>query len=60
MDFMIQRNIRNLEHRVVEITQAEQKNEKRMKKNGDSLKELWDNIKHNNIIGMGLNEKRER
>ncbi|MFW3398430.1 hypothetical protein ACN9K5_10680 [Aliarcobacter butzleri] len=31
--------------RLEETTQAEQIKEKRIKKNEDSLKELWDNIK---------------
>ena len=34
---------------MVEITAAEQNTEKRMKKNEDSLKDLWDNIKCTNI-----------
>uniref|UniRef100_A0A8D1CWT3 L1 transposable element RRM domain-containing protein n=2 Tax=Sus scrofa TaxID=9823 RepID=A0A8D1CWT3_PIG len=39
---------------------AEQKREKRMKKNEESFRELWDNIKHTNIriIGMPEGEKR--
>ena len=37
------------EDRMVEITAAEQNIEKRMKRNEDSLRDLWDNIKHNSI-----------
>ena len=33
----------------VEITTAEQNKEKRMKRIEDSLRDLWDNIKHTNI-----------
>ena len=33
-----------LEDRVVEITDSEQKKGKRMKRNEDSLRDLWDNI----------------
>ena len=39
----------------------EQNKEKRMKRNEDSLRDLWDNIKHNNILIIGVpEEKRER
>ena len=31
---------------MVKITATEQNIEKRMKKNEDSLRDLWDNIKH--------------
>ena len=47
----------------MEITDAEQTKEKRMKKkNENSLRKLWDNIKHTNIriIGMPEGEERER
>ena len=37
--------ISKVEDRVVEITDVEQKREKRLKRNEDSLRELWDNIK---------------
>ena len=38
-----------LEDRMVEITAEEQNKEKRMKRTEDSLRDLWDNIKHTNI-----------
>ena len=38
----------DLEDRMVEITATEQNIEKRMKRNEDSLRDLWDNIKHTN------------
>ena len=38
-----------LEDKIVEITTAEQNKEKRMKRMEDSLRDLWDNIKHTNI-----------
>ena len=38
-----------LEERMVEITVKEQNKEKRMKRNEDSLRDLWNNIKHTNI-----------
>ena len=36
----------DLEDRMVEIIATEQNIEKRMKRNEDSLRDLWDNIKH--------------
>ena len=47
------------EDRLVEITDAEQKREKRLKTNEDSLRELWDNIKRTNIHIKGC-QKEER
>ena len=43
--------ISDLEDRMVEFTAAEQTKEKRMRRNEDSLRDLWDNIKRNNKIG---------
>ena len=37
------------EDKIVEITTTEQNKEKRMKRIEDSLRDLWDNIKHTNI-----------
>ena len=47
---------------MVESTAVEQNKEKRMKRNEDSLRDLWDNIKHNNIhiIGVPEGEEKER
>ena len=50
--------ISELKDRVVEITAAEQK--KRMKRNKDSLRHLWDKIKCNNIHIIGVPEGEER
>ena len=45
----------------MEITDVEQKREKRLKRNEDSLREFWDNVKHTNIhITEVSKEKRER
>ena len=54
-------HVTQLEGRVVEITQAEQIKEKRILKNEDSLRDLWDNIQHTNscIIGVPEGEERE-
>ena len=45
---------------MVEFTAAEQNREKRMKRNEDSLRDLGDNIKHNNIRIIGVPEGEER
>ena len=39
--------ISELEDKMVEITSEEQNKVKRMKRTEDSLRDLWDNIKHN-------------
>ena len=52
--------ISDLEDRMVECTAAEQTKEKRMKRNEDSLRDLWDNIKHNNIRIIAVPEGEER
>ena len=54
--------ISDLEDKIVEITTTEQDKEKRMKRNEDSLRDLWDNIKHTNIriIRVPEGEKREK
>ena len=39
----------DLEDKMVEITTTEQNKEKRVKRIEDSLRDLWDNIKHTNI-----------
>ena len=52
--------ISNLEDRMVEFTGVKQNKEKRMKRNEDSLRDLWDNIKSNNIRIIGVPEGEER
>ena len=52
--------ISELEDRMVEFTAKEQNKEKRMKRNEDSLRDLWDNIKCNNICIIGVPEGEER
>ena len=44
----------------MEITDAEQKREKRLKRNDDSLRELWDNVKCTNIHITWVPEGEER
>ena len=35
-----------MKDRMVEINEAERKKEKRIKRNEDKLRDLWDNVKH--------------
>ena len=55
----IEESVSDLENIMVEITATEQNIEKRMKRNEDSLRDLWDNIKCTNIHIIER-EKRER
>ena len=52
--------ISDLEDRMVEFIAMEQNKEKRMKRNEDSLRDLWDNIKRTNILIIGVSEGEER
>ena len=45
---------------MVEFTAMEQNKEKRMKRNEDTLRDLWENIKRNNIHIIGAPEGEER
>ena len=48
-----------LEDKVEKNTQLEQQSEKRLKKNEDSLREIWGNMKYNTIHIIGIPERRE-
>ena len=50
----------NLEDRMVEITAKKQNIEKKMKRNEDSLRDLWDNIKHTNICIIWVPEEERK
>ena len=52
--------ISDLEDRMVEFTAVEQNKEKWMKRNENSLRDLWDNIKCNNIRIIEVPEGEER
>ena len=52
--------INDLEDRMAEITDTEQNIENRKKKNEDSLRDLWDNIKCTNICIIRVPEGEER
>ena len=45
---------------MVEITSEEQNKVKRMKRTEDSLRDLWDNIKHTNIQIIGIPEEEKK
>ena len=47
--------ISEVEDRMVEINEAEKK--KRIKRNEDYLRDLWDNVKHPNIRIIGVPEE---
>ena len=57
----VEEQINDLEETMVEITAVGQNIGKRMKKNEDSLRNLWDNTKHtkNRIIGVPEGEERK-
>ena len=46
--------------KIVEITTAEQNKEKRKERIEDSLRDLWNNIKRNNIRIIGVPEEEEK
>ena len=52
--------LNDLDDRMVEVTAIKQNIEKRMKRNEDSLRDLWDNIKHTNIHIIGVPGGEER
>ena len=52
--------ISDLLERLVEITAIKQNIEKRMKRNEDSRRDFWDNIKCTNIHIIGVPEGEER
>jgi len=45
---------------MLEIISEEQNKVKRMKRTEDSLRDLWDNIKHTNIRIIGVPEEEEK
>ena len=51
--------ISGLEDKVVEITFNEQNKVKRMTRTEDSLRDIWENIKHTNIQIIGFPEEEE-
>ena len=44
----------------MEISEAERKKEKRIKRNEDNLRDLWDNVKHPNILITEVPEEEDK
>ena len=55
-----EKQITDLEDKIVEITNSEQNKEKRMKRIEDSLRDLWDNIRHTTIWTIWVPEEEEK
>ena len=49
--------ISEVEERMVKINESERKKEKRIKRNEDNVRDLWDNVKHSNIRIIGVPEE---
>ena len=45
---------------MVEITSEEQNKVKRMERTEDKLRDLWDNIKHTNLLIIGVQKKKRK
>ena len=45
---------------MVEINEADRKKEKRIKRNKDNLRDLWDIVKHPNIQIIGVPEEEDK
>ena len=52
--------INAVEDRIVEINLAHSKTEKRIKRNEDNLRDLWDNVKYPNIQIIGVPEEEDK
>ena len=52
--------ISEVEDRMVEVNEAEGKKEKRIKRNEDNLRDLWDNVKHPIIRIIGVTEEGDK
>ena len=52
--------ISEVEDKMVEINEAERNKGKRIKRNEDNLRNLWDNVKHPNIRIIGVPEEEDK
>ena len=52
--------ISEVKDRIVETNEAERKKEKRIKRNEETLRDLWDNVKHSNIRFIGVPEEEDK
>src|SRR5574337_1275161 len=55
-----EKKINEVEDRMVEINEAEKKKQKRIKRNEDNLRDLWDNVKCLNIRIIGVPEEEDK
>ena len=55
-----QDRISEVEDKMVELNEAERKKGKRIKRNEDNLRDLWDNVKHPNIQIIGVPKEEDR
>ena len=52
--------ISEVDDRMVEINETERKKEKRIKRNEDNLRDIWDNVKGPNIQIIGVPEEDDK
>ena len=52
--------ISEVEDKMVEINEAERKKEKKIKRNEDNIRDLWDNVKCPNIRIIGVPEEEDK
>ena len=55
-----QDRISEVEDKMVGINEAERRKEKRIKRNGENLRNLWDSVKHHNIQIIGVPEEEDK
>ena len=56
----VEDRISEIQDRMVEINEAERKKEKRIKRNEDNLRDLWDNVKCPNVQTIGVPEEEDK
>ena len=56
----VEDRVSEVEDRMVEINETERKKEKRIKRNEDNLRDLWDNVKCSNIQIIGVPEEEDK
>ena len=50
--------ISDLEYKEGKNIQSQQQKEKRIQKNEDNVRSLWDNLKHTNILIIGVQKEK--
>ena len=56
----VEDRITEVEDKMVEINEAERKKEKRIKRNEDNLRDLWDKVEHPNFQIRGVPEEEDK